>query len=359
MQTVFVTGATGLLGNNLVRQLAASGVKVRALARDGAKAKMQFPDLDPQQVEVVVGDLNTPQSYRSHLLGATTLFHTAAYFRDSYKGGKHWPDLFQTNVLGTLELLRSAYAVGVRRMVHVSSIAVLGDNRNGLITEDMVQSNLDRVDEYYRSKIETDRGIRAFMDTHPDMHVSFVLPGWMHGPGDLGPTSAGQFILDYMAGRLPGIVDATVSVVDARDVAQVMICAAQATRNGESYLAAGHALSMGELLAAMERVSGVPAPKRAVPKALLFAVALVQETWARLTGRPVLLSLATAKVISTDYGRRFSCEKIFKEFGIKFRAVESTLRDEIEWFAATSGVGGAMSARKPPHGTPRDAPAER
>ncbi|ROZ74442.1 NAD-dependent epimerase/dehydratase family protein [Ramlibacter sp. WS9] len=335
MQTAFVTGSTGLLGSNLVRQLASGGVTVRALARDAAKAKAQFSDLDRRQVEVVVGDLKAPESYRRHLPGATTLYHTAAYFRDSYKGGKHWPELFRTNVVGTLELLGAAYAAGIRRVVHVSSIAVLGDSRNGLITEDMLQSNLDLVDDYYRSKIETDRGIRAFMDKHPDMHVSFVLPGWIHGPGDMGPTSAGQFVLDYMAGRLPGIVDATVSVVDARDVAQVMIRAAQAGHNGERYLAAGHALSMGELLAAMERVTGVPAPKRAVPKTLLFAVALAQEAWARLTGRPVLLSLATARVISTDYGRRFSCEKISREFGIKFRALESTLRDEIEWFAAT------------------------
>jgi hypothetical protein len=74
----------------------------------------------------------------------------------------------------------------------------LGRNDAGLTDESMVLAIEEAPDDYYRSKIETDAVIFAFLDRHPDMHISLVLPGWMHGPGDLGPTSAGQFVEDYL-----------------------------------------------------------------------------------------------------------------------------------------------------------------
>jgi dihydroflavonol-4-reductase len=97
----------------------------------------------------------------------------------------------------------------------------------------MVLAIEEAPDDYYRSKIETDAVIFAFLDRHPDMHISLVLPGWMHGPGDLGPTSAGQFVEDYLQQKIPGVVDAAFSVVDARDVAQVALASSK-TGNGAS-----------------------------------------------------------------------------------------------------------------------------
>src|SRR5215470_7983464 len=119
-EVAFVTGATGLLGNNLVRLLIAKGVKVRALARSAEKARRQFGNLP---VEIVQGDLENVSGFAHALAGADAVFHTAAYFRDSYKGGTHRNELQRINVVGTANLLQAAYAAGVRRFVHTSSIA--------------------------------------------------------------------------------------------------------------------------------------------------------------------------------------------------------------------------------------------
>ncbi|MBV8454471.1 MAG: hypothetical protein JOZ29_19685 [Deltaproteobacteria bacterium] len=186
-------------------------------------------------------------------------------------------------------------------------------------------------DDYYRSKIETDEVIFTFLHNHPDMHISLVLPGWMHGPGDLGPTSAGQFVEDYLQQKIPGVVDAAFSVVDARDVAQIALASSKTGERGERYLAAGHPVSMASLLQTMESVSGVPAPRRKLPRTILYAIALLQEVYARLTGRPVLLSLATVSNMKNDYGRKFSAEKIRRKFGLGFRPMEETLADEVMW----------------------------
>ena len=327
----FVTGSTGLLGSNLVRLLLTEGYRVKALARSEQKAKEQFGELMGSNLEVVLGDLAYVEGFVLALQGCDVMFHTAAYFRESYKGGRHRAALHKTNVEGTQNLLNGAYAAGVRRMVHISSIAVLGRNDSGLTDESMLLPIAEAPDDYYRSKIETDEVIFTFLDCHPDMHISLVLPGWMHGPGDLGPTSAGQFVEDYLLQKIPGVVDAAFSVVDARDVAKVALAASKTGERGERYLAAGHPVSMDSLLQAMESVSGVPAPRRKLPRTMLYAIACLQEVYARLTGRPVLLSLATVNNMANDHGRKFSADKIRRRFGLGFRSMEETLADEIMW----------------------------
>lgn len=88
MHTVFVTGATGLLGNNLVRLLLERGLVVRALARSQAKARAQFGEIPG--LTIIEGDMQDVAGFAPALTGCDVVFHTAAYFRESYGGGKHW-----------------------------------------------------------------------------------------------------------------------------------------------------------------------------------------------------------------------------------------------------------------------------
>ena len=333
-QTVFVTGSTGLLGNNLVRRLLADGAHVRALARSAQKAQAQFRDLEDANLEIVVGDLADVDGFASQLKGVSVLFHTAAYFRDSYKGGSHWQQLDATNVGGTRALIAAAYAAGVRKMVHTSSIAVLNGPRGVPIDETMLRNSGD-ADDYYRSKILADDVVFEALDRWPDFDAVLVLPAWMWGPGDAGPTSAGQTALDFLNKRLPGIPPATFSIVDARDVAAAQIAAAHRGRRGERYLAAGRNMALTELFPLLQQVSGVPAPAAKLPMALLFVIAALQEATARVTGKPVLLSWAAVKGMAREAGRtQFNHAKSERELGVQFRPVTQTLTDAVAWFRA-------------------------
>ncbi|OYU33765.1 SDR family oxidoreductase [Novosphingobium sp. PASSN1] len=344
MQTAFVTGATGLLGNNLVRSLAAKGVAVRALVRSAEKARLQLGDV--AEVEIVSGDMADTAGFADKLAGSDILFHTAAYFRDSYGGGDHASALHDTNVTGTKNLLEAAYKAGIRKMVHISSIAVLDGPRGAWIDETMVRARKN-ADPYYSSKIDTDEVVLAFLESKPDFHASLVLPGWMHGPGDRGPTSAGQVTLDFLHQKLPGITPGTFSVVDARDVAEAAISAATRGRRGERYLAAGRHMAMADLFAIYEHVSGVPAPKAKLPTWLLQIVASFSELGARVSKKPVLLSQATVKLMLREAERtRFDHNKSRRELGLEFRPIEDTLRDEIAWFKANGFVSTSPEAQK-------------
>lgn len=336
LDTAFVTGATGLLGNNLVRELAGRGVRVKALARSRAKAALQFGNLSG--VEIVEGDMLAVGGFEAALSGVDVLFHTAAHFRDSYTGGDHWDQLSATNIDGARDLLAAAHRAGVRRAVVTSSIAVLDGPRGAVINETMVR-RVDNADDYYRSKILADEVAFEAMKAHADLDITFVLPGWMHGPGDAGPTSAGQVTLDFINRKLPGIAPGTFSVVDARDVARALIASAERGRRGERYLAAGRHMTMAELLKVYEQVTGVPAPKGKLPPLLLLAIAIVSEAMARLTGKPTLLSLATVRLMLREAERsRFDHAKSERELGVSFRPVAETLRDEIAWFRAHGRV---------------------
>lgn len=330
MKTAFVTGSTGLLGNNLVRALVARDCQVKALARNADKARQQFADLP--QVEVVTGDMEDVPAFATKIAGCDVVFHVAAYFRDGYKGGRHWPELKRVNVDGTAALLRATYAAGVRRYVQTSSIAVL-DGPPGTVVHESCDRDIANADDYYRSKILADREVFAFLDNHPDFHANFVLPGWMWGPADIGPTSAGQVALDVALGRLPGIVPGSFSLVDARDVAEAQIGAATSGRRGERYLAAGRHITMGELVPLIGRVAQVKTPTRKIPFPALYTIAAAQEVYARLTGKPILLSLANVRLMRREAGRsHFDHSKSKRELALQFRPMEETIRDTIAWY---------------------------
>lgn len=329
MKHVFVTGATGLLGNNLVRALLKRNIQVTALVRCAEKARKQFADLP---VSFIGGDLCNPESYRTALQGCDSLFHTAAYFRDSFKGGKHWQELYETNVKGTADLLQSAWDAGIRRVVHTSSIAVLGGEQNQPIDESMSRDRKDQ-DDYYRSKILSEEVVREFLEKHPQMFACFVLPGWMFGPGDIGPTASGQFVIDYMHQRLPGVLPASFSVVDARDVAEHEIMAMERGRRGERYLAAGRHMTMGDLMDELAKVSNIPAPAKQIPLLMLRLLAQGYEVYHWLTKKPVLLSKSSVDLMAREYLRtHFSHSKSHQELGCQFRSVNETLRDVVEWY---------------------------
>jgi nucleoside-diphosphate-sugar epimerase len=362
MRTALVTGATGLLGGNLVRELDRRGWVIRALVRDAARARRLLSGV--ARLTPIVGDLERVDQWAAALDGVDVVFHAAAYFRESYRGGSHWERLCAVNVDGTRALVDAAVARGVRRFLHVSSIGTLAVRRpDGRPVGAADHEDPDRTaNDYFRSKILADRVVEDGLARHADLWAAFVLPGFMNGPGDSGPTAAGQMIEDFVARRLPGVVDAHLSYVDARDVASACVAAEARAPRGARYVVAGRRLHMREAYAILACLTGVPAPTRRVPMALLAVVAALNEAWARLTGKPVLLSRATYQNLrETGPYNAYDSSPSERELGVTFRPLEETLRDALAWLAdghspsvsqwisQNSGSGGFSSRCPPKH----------
>jgi dihydroflavonol-4-reductase len=321
----FVTGATGLLGSNLVRLLTAQGHDVKALVRSKEKAQKLLGD---SGAELVIGDMEDVDGFKHELIGIDALFHTAAYFREYYGLGDHWPKLERINIHGTIQLLEAAEHLGVKKAIYVSSSTVIGETASGISDENAAPDGFAEINLYAKSKVLAEKAVYDFIDSH-QMPVVLILPSVMFGPQDAAPTAIGGIIVNILKRNLPGIPPGGMNVVDARDVAQAMINAVERGKSGERYLLTRQYVEMSDFAKTVATIGGVPAPRN-LPYLFVLAFAWMQERMASITGREPTASVSGVRVLRKRY--LISGSKAERELGTVYRPLEQTLHDEVEWF---------------------------
>ncbi len=326
---VLVTGSTGLLGNNLVRLLLDRGFDVVGLVRSEEKARRMF---GKTKARFVKGDMLDVAGFASAMDGCEAVFHTAAYFREYYQPGDHAQSLEDINVKGTLALMDEADRRGVRRFIHTSSSGTIGTKPDGSPGDENTPPGPEQLSNlYFRSKVDGDAKIRGWKGKN-GMEVVEILPGWMWGPGDAAPTAAGRMAQDFVARKIPGVVDGGTCIVDARDVAAAMIAALEKGRPGEKYIVGGTYHTLEEVLQGLAKASGVPAPRMRLPHPIVMAFAHIQETVGRLTGREVLVTREGVRLMHGKH--RVTSAKAQKELGATFRPLGKTLKDVVGWYSS-------------------------
>lgn len=330
----FVTGSTGLLGNNLVRQLIAAGWAVTALARSREKAARVFDDMP---VDIVEGDMTDVAGFADALAGHDVVFHCAAYFTE-YRGfGDHWPKLQAINIDGTIELLDAALAHDVKKVIYTSSAGAVGALPNSQPSDEstppgwFTEENL-----YFRSKHLSEGAVDEWLKTH-DLPVVMVQPAVILGPGDIGPTQTGTLILDYVKGTLSAVPAGGVTIVDVRDAAQGMINAVECGGSGERYLLAGHFVTMPELYRRLGAITGSTKQPAFVPFGVLRVIAALQRVVGQITGRAPAFTIQDARFVAD--GIHWTGEKAAQQLNLTYRPLDDTLRDAAAWFTANGYVG--------------------
>jgi dihydroflavonol-4-reductase len=328
-----VTGATGLLGSAIVRELLAQGgEEVLALVRDRDRAARLLPS--DERVRVVQGDVTDVESFRGELAGLDAVLHTAAYFREYYAPGNDPGLLRRTNVDAVRELLQAAVGTGVPVVVHTSSSGTLSRTADGspAVEETPPPTFGPQGNLYFQSKVRSEEAIRAFCAEHDELRVPIVLPGWMWGPGDAGPTGAGLLFLALARGELSAIPRAGNHIVDARDVAFACVRAAAAGVGERRYIVAGEWHGLSEVAGEIARLRDVRAP-REVPARLALLMAGLFELQATLRRRPPIATRMGVRTIVGDTSMRISSARAQRELGVTFRALAQTLADEAAWYS--------------------------
>ena len=173
IKTAFVTGATGLLGNNLCRELVAQGWQVKGLVRSIDKAHKLLAN---SGVEFISGDMENITAFAPALVGVDVVFHTAAFFREYYQPGDHWETMKRLNVDATMELLQAAQSQGVKRLVFTSSSGVIQTQPGQLATEDSGYSTFAAENLYFKTKVLAEQEIQRFLKTS-SLDVVLTLSG--------------------------------------------------------------------------------------------------------------------------------------------------------------------------------------
>lgn len=324
--TVFVTGATGMLGYALSRALAHEGAKVRALCRAGGLPG-ELPDLG---VEVVRGDLLDAGAVRAGMDGARFVFHAAADVR-MWRGV--WADVLRTNVDGTRAIVDAAIAARVERLVFTSSGSTLGkplDATDGepVTIDETHRYNLAPVGMVYPhtkwlAEEEVLRGVERGLDaviTHPTA---------IFGPWDykLNLLPLFKMVRTVMGAAVPA---GWRTVCDVRDVADGHLAAALRGKRGERYALAGQAMSARALCAEIARAAGGDAPSFELPAGLVTAVGRASEALAIWRKRAPLLSEEMA--LQSTLRVKVSSAKAERELGYRCRPARASVEDSAAWY---------------------------
>lgn len=323
---VFITGCTGMLGSNLVRALVSDGHEVVGLCRSIRKAQWLLHGLE---LELIAGDMRDVNGFAHHLEGCDAVIHTAAYFREYYTPGDHADALEDINVRAMIALMRASEALGVKRFIHIGSSSAIGMKPDGSPgDEDTAPAPEQLRNLYARSKFEGDAKIREFQASS-NMRVIEILPGWMWGPGDAGPTGAGKLLLDFLAGKLPAVPKGGTNVADVRDVAAAIVAALHHPAPRDRYLVGGTFHTIPELMHTIAKITG-RRPPRALPSAVVLAYAHCSELWARLTGTRPTAPVEGVRLFART--RRVSSARAIAELGASFRPFAETAEATMTWY---------------------------
>jgi dihydroflavonol-4-reductase len=316
---VAITGAAGHIGANLIRELLARGVRVRALVHSDRRA------LAGLEVEEARADLHDASSLERAFAGAERVFHLAA--RISIAPGDE-REVHSINVDGTRNVVDACRRAGVRRLIHFSSIHAFASRPVDRAIDEQRPLADDRALPYDRSKAAGERLVRDAAARGLDAIV--LNPTAVLGPHDYGPSAMGQVLLDLYHGRLPALIEGGFDWVDVRDVVEGALVAADRAPAGARYLLGGERRSVRELATLCARITGRPAPRLTSPMWLARIGAPFATAAARLRGTRPLFTSASLHALRNH--RLVNHERAARELGYRARPLEDTVEAAYGWF---------------------------
>ena len=347
MSRCFVTGGNGFIGSRIVRALKARGHEVVA----GVGANLDLRNLDGVDVETRPIELEDAESVRRALAGAEWLVHSAAVYSFWEPEAAH---LYRVNVGGTRNVLRAAEEQGVRRMVYTSTFGTLTpsldfsrDAARGDETEEGV-FDLRRFHGHYKSS-KAMAEMLVWRAMARGLPAVIVHPTTVLGPGDQRPTPTGGMIVHFLNGRMKAYAETVLNLVDVDDVAEGHALALERGARGASYILGGENVTLSELARILSDLTGIPAPRFAVPTRLLLGLGRINEWWAdHVSHRTPLIDVEST--LHAIGNRRASSARAEKELGYRPSDARTALARAAAWFVANGYASPRYTARIRAHG---------
>jgi len=314
---ILVTGGTGFLGSELIRQLLLSEKKVRAIKR----AKSTIPKLleKEENIEWVNADLLDYFSLKEAMAGINRVYHCAAMI--SFKAADR-EKMQRVNVEGTVNLLNISMENNISRFLHVSSIAALGDSkRDELITEDDQWEFSSEQSNYSISKYESE--MEVFRASAEGLNAVIVNPSIIIGKNS-GKEGSGQLFekirtgLSYYPGGSSGYVD-------VEDVAKAMILLMNSDLSDERFIINSENRTYKDIFTEAAINFGAAPPSIALKPWMMYFALFGTRLISLISGKKFSLTRETA--ISAFKKRKYSNEKIKKALNLDFKPISDSIRE--------------------------------
>jgi len=324
MTTAFVTGGSGFVGGRLISRLIADGHAVRALARsDRAADRVTELGATAQR-----GDLSDPAALAAAAEGAELAYHSAAFLD---RGGS-WADFAKSNVDGTANVIQACRTAGVRRLVHVSTEAVLMAGEPLVNVDETAPLRPDSRAPYPATKAAAERLVRDAAG----LETVIVRPRFVWGAGDT--TLLPQLVGVIRSGRFAWVGGGThlMDTTHVDNTVEGLILAALHGKPGEAYFVTdGEPVQFRAFLTELLDTQGVSAPNRSLPYWAANLVAAAGERAWRVLRRPGAPPLDYMSLWATGQQCTINIGKARTELG--YAPIRTREQGFAELRAATSG----------------------
>jgi len=318
---ILVTGATGHIGNVLIRELIRNQEKVRAMV-------LPKDDLTPIQdldIEISIGDVLNIDSIIRAMRGVDTVYHLAGLI-SILPGDSHLLD--KVNVDGTKNMLLAAKTSHVKRFIYTSSIHALTRQPHGIVVEETADFNPGLAfGDYDRSKAQA--SLEVINAAHDGLNAVIVCPTGVIGPYDYKLSELGTLISNAYLNPTSYSIEGAYDFVDVRDVAQGEILAGKYGRPGETYILSGEWIQIKDILAFVKHISGKSGKLIQIPTGLAKMVARISPVYYRLTKTKPQFTPYSIETVQSN--AVVSHKKASDELGYKPRNIRETLTDTITW----------------------------
>lgn len=322
---IFITGATGYIGQRIVRRLLTQGHQIHVLCRN-------FPDEYARESNVTIfrGDIIDAAKVRKAMEDCEQVYHVAGYARVWAKSPSTF---FETNVLGTVNVLQAALDLGISKLVFTSTGGTYGISNGQPIHEDMIR-HVDFFNEYESSKFMAEEKVLQFVNK--GLNAMIVNPVRVYGPGVLTESNALSVLIKaYLSGTwhlVPGDGTCIGSFSYIEDVVDGHLLAMEKGRPGERYILGGENADFNTFFSILKRVSGRDYYLIKIPLSMMMLFGWKEELAARWFGAEPVITRKWIRKYNHDMA--CSSQKAIDHIGYKITPLEQGMKETVEWLTA-------------------------
>ena len=322
MSIALITGSSGHVGSNLIRELSKQDYKIRCIDFDG-----DYRAYEGFDVEVIKGDITNKDSLRSVFKNVDIVFHTAALINLDRRYEKQ---IRQVNVEGTRNVCEAAVKAGVKKLIHFSSV----DAFYRFPIEEPLLESRNLIDDpnavpYDLSKADGQKIVLKFCEK--DLDASIIHPTSIVGPNDFKPGLPMQEMVNLANGKRKLVPNWGYNFVDVRDLCITAISAVKLGKTGQNYIVGGEYHLYSYIAELMKQQLGRTVLLATIPDFVSYLGLPYEYIKSLITGKPRVLTIDTLhtgktgnKVVPSTLAR--------EELGHNPRPLEETIYDMVSFF---------------------------
>lgn len=319
---IFITGATGFLGFEVLKGLHARKHRLTALVRSPQRAS-HFPS----DIELVPGAVEDPAAYRNALKGQDAFVHIAALVKMWVRDKKEFD---RVNVEALQNAIQAAADAGIPKFIYTSSFIALGPSNGEPLCEEDAHRTDHFHNDYERTKYMGDQAARRFLQQGYPLYILY--PGVLYGPGNLTDGNiVAKNIIPFLNGRMPfGLAIQVWSYVFVQDVVQAFIKVIEEEAPSHRYILGGENQSGAEFYQTLYQVTGKKPPRVNIPMSMAAVAGYGEYLLAQLFGRqPALMTHEVVRIYQHSWAYDSGLAK--KELGYRITPLKEGLIQMVGW----------------------------